>query len=178
MSADLPPHEDGYEHILIFDDPTPSAIIQNRIVRPAEISVKFTDMSSSEIDDFRNLVFLIGRKMSSVWRHMAAYRAEEERLRVKYADPNVRHREYSEILYDEYDVFAVQIKSTLDHLVQILRPVFGNHWSVSFPDRRGRSETLPEVVPDAEHRKAGPTGVLPFDFLNQVDRRVHRLVDF
>lgn len=35
------------------------------------------------------------------------------------------YREHSQELYLEFDVFSVQIKSTLDHLVQIMRPILG-----------------------------------------------------
>jgi len=132
MSDDTPPEAPaGFTAVHIFDDPTPNAIIQNLIIRRAmEVAAQFTDLQGQESQDFGDLVILIGRKMASVWNHLTAYHKEEKRLIDKFSDPEVKHMEFSQVLYEEFDVFTVQIKSTLDHLVKILRPIVGRQWTM------------------------------------------------
>jgi hypothetical protein len=121
----------GYTAALVFDDPTPNAIILNRINRRAvEIVGSYTDLNHEECNDFLDLVMLISRKMVSVWKHLQAYHAEERRLRELFADPGAKHHVYSQELFEEFDVFAVQIKSTLDHVVKVMRPMLGRKWTM------------------------------------------------
>ena len=121
----------GYTAALVFDDPTPNAVILNRINRHVvEIAGSCTDLNREECNDFLDLVMLISRKMVSVWKHLQAYQAEEKRLREKFADPAAKHHVYSQELFEEFDVFAVQIKSTLDHVVKVMRPMLGRKWTM------------------------------------------------
>jgi hypothetical protein len=116
----------GFTAALVFDDPTPNAVILNRINRrPLEIAGTCTDLNREEANDFIDLVMLISRKMVSVWKHLQTYHAEETRLREQFADPAAKHHVYSQELFEEFDVFAVQIKSTIDHVVKVMRPMLG-----------------------------------------------------
>lgn len=138
MSDDRPPEApERFTPVHIFDDPTPNAIIQNRIIRRAmEAAAQYTDMAREEQSEFADLVILIGRKMCSVYKHLTEYHAEEFRLVEKYSNPQVKHFEFSQVLYEEFDVFAVQIKSTLDHMVKVLRPIIGRSWTMyTFGDK-------------------------------------------
>src|SRR5437867_8602408 len=101
----------GYTAALVFDDPTPNAIVLNRINRQAfEVAARFTDLNEYEKNDLIDLVMLISRKMVSVWKHLQAYHAEEKRLVEKFT-AGAKHQVFSQELFEEFDVFAVQIKS-------------------------------------------------------------------
>lgn len=134
QAPDLPP---GFTAVSVFDDPTPNTIILHRIVLPAtRISSQYTDLTTNEANDVLDLVFLIARKMASVWKHLDGYQSEAGRLAEKFSDPGIKHGEYSQVLYEEFDVFTVQIKSTLDHLVKIMRPMVGSGWTLhTFADK-------------------------------------------
>jgi len=81
--------------------------------------------------------------MLSVWKHLEAYRAEEQRLREKlWKNPDTPY-ENSQELYEEFDVFAVQVKSTVDHLVKVTRFVISR-----LPVQVGS----PAPVPRRKHR--------------------------
>ena len=127
----------GFTAVQIFDDQTPNAVIQKRIIRHSmEVAARFSDLERQEGDDFINLIILIGRKMASVYRYLQGYHAEEARLIEKFSDASVKHFDASQVLYEEFDVFAVQIKSTLDHLVKIMRPMIGRRWTMyTFGDK-------------------------------------------
>lgn len=95
-----------------------------------------TDLTAEERNELLDLIILIARKMASVWRHLRAYHEEEKRLIEKFSARTDPHREHSEKLFEEFDVFAVQIKSTLDHLVKVMRPMLGRKWTMyTFADK-------------------------------------------
>lgn len=75
--------------------------------------------------DFIDLILLIARKMLSVYKHKEAYHAEERRLEEKFKADPATPRVHSQELFEEFDVFVVQIKSTLDNMVKIMRPMLG-----------------------------------------------------
>ena len=128
MAVEFPPP--GFTAVMVFDDKTPNTIILNRIVKNSFALAAHTDLSTVEVNDLRDLVILIARKMLSVWKHLQAYHDEETRLTAKFTARADTHREHPQELYEEFDVFAVQIKSTLDHLVQVMRPMLGRKWSM------------------------------------------------
>lgn len=67
---DGPPDIDGYTAIHIFDDPTPNAILNERIVRRVLAAAeKYTDLTPQERSDLSDLVIVIGRKICSVYSH-------------------------------------------------------------------------------------------------------------
>ena len=51
------------------------------------------------------------------------------RNKAKYSVPRA-DVEYSHHLFEEFEVFSVQIKSTLDHLVSALRPMIRPKWTI------------------------------------------------
>jgi hypothetical protein len=68
--------------------------------------------------------------MLSVWKHLEAYRSQEQQLKEKFWKNPDTPRENSRELYEEFDVFAVQVKSTLDHLVKVMRIILGRKWTM------------------------------------------------
>lgn len=78
--ADIDPVQPppGFTAVLVFDDPTPNAIIVNRISkRMIQICSQCTDLGKPENQqdarDFCDIVIIIARKMVSVWNHLEAY---------------------------------------------------------------------------------------------------------
>jgi hypothetical protein len=55
----------------------------------------------------------------------AAYCREEDRLIALFKSENATHLDYGQKLFREYDGFAVQIKSSFDFVVTVLRPTIG-----------------------------------------------------
>jgi hypothetical protein len=132
----------AFTAVLVFNDPTPGSIILNRIDRPAiTVASNYTDLADEDAGDFADLVTLISRKMVSVWKHLQEYHAVETDLRQRFGDPSMKHHVYSQELFEEFDVFVVQIKSTLDHLVKVMRPMLGrNKWTMH--TFSGKGETV------------------------------------
>jgi len=122
--------------ILLFRDPTPNAIIVNRIAKRAiEIAQKYSDLSLQEQSDFFDLTLLICRKLVGVWKHLQAYKAGEDALVAKF-EAGEKYPVYSQDLFLEFDEFTVQTKSTLDHVVKVLRPMLGRKWNIAtFADK-------------------------------------------
>lgn len=120
----------GQNATMLFHDQTPNAIILNRmLLRSLDLS-RHTNLTQPEGSEFIDLVVLISRKVLSVWKHLEAYRAEEQRLKEKFWKNPDTPRENSQELYEEFDVFAVQVKSTLDHPVKVLRIILGRKWTM------------------------------------------------
>jgi hypothetical protein len=120
----------GQNPTLLFHDRTPNAIILNRVLLRSIELAQCTDLSREEGSEFIDLVVLLSRKMLSVWKHMEAYGAQEQQLKEKFwKNPDIP-RENSQDLYEEFDVFAVQVKSTLDHLVKVMRIILGRKWTM------------------------------------------------
>jgi hypothetical protein len=62
------------------------------------------------MNDFIDLILLIARKMLSVYKHKEAYHTEERRLAEKFKTDPAAPRVHSQELFEEFDVFLVQIK--------------------------------------------------------------------
>jgi hypothetical protein len=111
----------------LFHDPTPNAVVLNRIVRGLhEVALK-SSLTDAESQEFFRILLLVAHKLVSAWKHKERYKAEEQRLiealkTPKPTDPDI---ENSQELLDACDVFLVQVKSALDHMVKILQPVIG-----------------------------------------------------
>src|SRR5688572_3205567 len=125
-----------FKAALVFTDPTPNAIVNHRIAkRGIEIAQRYTDLTQEEQSFFFDVVILTSRKMTSVWKHLDAYRREEDRLLSEFAKGG-EHIDYGQELFTEFDEFAVQIKSTLDHVVKVMRPMVGKCWTIgTFGDK-------------------------------------------
>jgi hypothetical protein len=120
----------GQNATLMFHDRTPNAIILNRILLRSIELAECADLSQDEGGEFIDLVVLLSRKMLSVWKHLEAYRSQEQQLKEKFWKNPDTPRENSQELYEEFDVFAVQVKSTLDHLVKVMRIILGRKWTM------------------------------------------------
>jgi hypothetical protein len=106
-------------------------------------------------------VIVIARKMASVYKHLSFYHAEQARLVEKYSNPEVTHFEFSQALYEEFDVFTVQIKSALDHLVKVLRPIIGKSWAMyTFGDKGDK--VLKGLKGNTPRSKAGTVKSMEF----------------
>jgi hypothetical protein len=69
--------------------------------------------------------------MVSVWNHLDKYRIEECRLVEGFQSGAMQQVDLSQSLFNEFDEFTVQIKSTLDHLVKIMIPMVGpKRWTL------------------------------------------------
>jgi hypothetical protein len=137
MEPDLPP---GTQATKLFEDKTTNAIILNRILLNSLNVAAYDDLADADGRDLIDLIVLLSRKLLSVWTHLQAYQAHETALAEQAASWPTTKREHSQELYEEFDVFSVQIKSTLDHLVQIMRPILGrNKWTMySFAEKGER----------------------------------------
>ena len=175
--TDLPPGflPPGTSAVMVFTDKTPNTIILHRIVVRSFDLIRCTDLKPEETSESLDLVILIARKMLSVWNHLQAYHAEEARLREKFwKDPDAT-REHSQMLYEEFDVFSVQIKSALDHLVQVLRPVLGRKWTMySFSDKG--DGVLKSLQHNASMKKyGGQIRMMEHYLFNEVNRTWRRV---
>jgi len=137
MEQELP---SGAGATKLFEDKTPNAIILNRILLNSLHVAAHDDLADADGSDLIDLIVLLSRKLLSVWTHLQAYQAHETALAEQTVAWPLTKREYSQELYEEFDVFSVQIKSTLDHLVQVLRPILGRKkWTMySFGDKGER----------------------------------------
>jgi len=114
---------------------------------------------------------LLSRKLLSVWAHLQAYQAREAALADLAAAWPSNKREYSQELYEEFDVFSVQIKSTLDHLVQTMRPILGrNKWTMySFGDKGER--VLASLQRNTGRHHAGHVRMMEHQLFNETNKR-------
>ena len=125
---EVPP---GFSAAKIFDDPTPNAVINHRIMLTFMQMARYADLNSEERNQFADILILIARKMIAVWNHLDRYHAEERRLVDGFASGAMNHIDCSQTLFNEFDEFTVQIKSTLDHLVKIMIPMVGaKRWNI------------------------------------------------
>lgn len=120
----------------VFHDPTPNAIVLNRIVKGLHDVALKSSLADAEKQRFWELLLLTAYKIVSVWKHKERFKTEEQRLveELKSPKPTDPDSENSQELLDACDVFLVQIKSALDHLVKFLEPVLGKKVS-TFGDK-------------------------------------------
>ncbi len=64
----------------IFDDPTPSGLVNNRYLRQLVDLFNYTTLSEDQQKMIFDLMLLVGRKLVSVWLHMQKYEEIEDRL--------------------------------------------------------------------------------------------------
>lgn len=126
----------------LFADPTPHGIVNQRIIQHSFLLARqLTDLNEKEQQDLLHVLLYLGRKLAFTWNHLSRFGEIQGGLRRQVeATPAsasvVIQIEYSEELFQEFDEFAVQLKSTLDHLVKIGVPVFGAKWTLrTFGDK-------------------------------------------
>lgn len=149
-------------HRNLFVDPTPNAVINQRLLRGMVELFQHTDLSDTEKETLLRLLAFIGVKLAAAWQHKDAYAQEEERLaaEAKAAPPPKEpiSTEYliSQDLFLELDEFLVQVKSSLDHLVKIPVPILGKWPLRTFGDKGADvAKALLNNMPKA-HMKAAP----------------------
>ena len=130
----------GVTSTKLFEDKTPNRVILSRVLLNSIEIAQGTDLSNEDGSDVIDLVVLLSRKLLSVWLHQQAYQREQDSIAHRCVEWPVTQREHSQELYEEFDVLSVQVKSTLDHSVQIMRPILGrNKWSMRTFSAKGES---------------------------------------
>jgi len=168
MEPDLPP---GANATKLFEDKTPNAIVLNRILLNSLNVAAHDDLAQPDGSELIDLIVLLSRKLLSVWTHLQAYQAQERVLVEQAAGWPSTKQEYSQELYEQFDVFSVQIKSTLDHLVQVMRPILGrNKWTIySFGDKGER--VLASLQRNTSKHHAGHVRMMEHQLFNETNRR-------
>jgi hypothetical protein len=164
MEPELPP---GVSATKLFEDKTPNAIILNRILLNSLNVAGHDDLDQVDGSELIDLIVLLSRKLLSVWTHLHAYQTQERALAEQAATWLGTKRQYSQELYEEFDVFSVQIRSTLDHLVQIMRPILGrNKWTMySFGDKGER--VLAALQRNTSKHHAGHVRMMEHQLFNE-----------
>ncbi len=110
----------------VFSDPTGGALRARLIAQFAEM-LKVSDLSQEHRDAVIELLVVIALKFTSVWMHDQRYAARESELIAQAEASPIDYRKKEPInivtaqeLYMEFDGFLVQLKSALDHMVNIL----------------------------------------------------------
>lgn len=136
--------DENYAFERLFFDPSTNAHINKRINLPFLTNLDKVDLAQTERDELIDLILHLCKKLATTWRHLDAYRREEVELvaRAKATPLRVEGTrtgfDCSDELYAEFDGFLVQLKSSLDYLAHIPRPVFGPGWRpYTFGDKGG-----------------------------------------
>jgi hypothetical protein len=135
------PMKEQFKRTKLFHDPTPGAIVNNRIVLGMVNIAGQIQLTYEENGEFTLLLIPLARKMVSVWEHKEKYKMEEHRLveKAKTHEPKPADADFelSQDLLREFDEFLVQLKSALDHLVKVPVPLFGKKvWNLhTFGDK-------------------------------------------
>jgi hypothetical protein len=147
----------------LFNDPTPTGIINQRLVTHVVRLYAYTDLTEEEKKDLSGILYFVGMKLVAVWRHLNNYRTIEDRL-IREAQGStsiekqaIKHIRYEQDLFLELDEFLVQLKSSLDYLVKIPRAIVGrNVWSLSTFHKKGDAvvKALRGSLPDKYKEKA------------------------
>jgi hypothetical protein len=147
----------------LFNDPTPTGIINQRLVTHVVRLYAYTDLTEKEKKDLSEILYFVGMKLAAVWRHLNNYTTIEDRL-IKEAQGSagiekqaIKHIRYEQDLFLELDEFLVQLKSSLDYLVKIPRAIVGrNVWSLSTLHKKGDAviNALRGSLPDKYIEKA------------------------
>jgi len=153
--------------VKLFDDPTPTGIINQRFVRQQMVLAKATDFTDGEANLFLRILILVAKKLAFVWKHKSAFQNLEQRLvsdlTSKAGQGEVPEgQDASEDLFMEFDGFLVQVKSTLDYLVKIPIPIFGRKkWPpVTFGEKGERARKLLKNLPMQHRAKAAGINTL------------------
>lgn len=127
-------------NIKLFDDPSPSGIINLRYVTTfVGIADSFTNLSAGEFQPFLRSLLFVGKKLVATWSHLDRYsRLENDLIEKATAEQpleanDMQHISYAQDLFIELDEFLVQLKSTLDYLAKLPRSIIGKR---NWPDLR------------------------------------------
>jgi hypothetical protein len=130
----------GLINIKVFDDPTPSGIINLRYVTNfVSIADTYTNLSAEEFQPFLRSLLFVGKKLVATWTHLDRYiRLENDLIeKANVEQPletkQIQHISYAQDLFIELDEFLVQLKSVLDYLAKLPRNIIGKS---NWPDLR------------------------------------------
>lgn len=149
--------------INLFNDPTPSGIINQRLITHIINVLNYTDLNEEEKKDIADILYYIGIKLVAVWRHLENYKAIEDKLIIEAQNSAsiekqaIKHIRYEQNLFLELDEFLVQLKSSLDYLVKTPRAVVGRKvWSLPTFQKKGNAVigALRGSLPDKYKEKA------------------------
>jgi len=139
MTSQKPP----FIAIELFNDPTPNGLINLRYLNRMMALATLTDLSSEELQQFKNIILLISKKLAAVWKHFNTYTEVQRRLveEAKKSNPVGEQSvvSYSQDLFLEFDEFLVQVKSALDYLVRVPLPIIGGVWTIRLFGKRGKT---------------------------------------
>lgn len=146
MSSEQPAVPKNPQFVMerLFSDPTPRGIVNQRIVHHLfALALEHTDLSDEEQTELLRILTYLGRKLAFTWIHLERFKERQTELArqleeiTQSANPTVLELQYSEELFQEFDEFTVQLKSTLDHLVKVGVPILGGRvWTLrTFGDK-------------------------------------------
>jgi hypothetical protein len=110
----------------VFDDPT-GGMIQQRVMVQFTDFIQKTDLSKSSRQSLMELLVVVAVKFVSIWTHDQRFEAGERQL-IEEARRSPQDRRgntpiklaTAQDLYIEFDGFLVQVKSVLDHMINVL----------------------------------------------------------
>jgi hypothetical protein len=115
----------------LFIDPTGVALRSRVIAQFAEM-LEVSDLSQEHRGAVMDLLIVIALKFTAVWTHDQRYAAREKELIAQAEAAPIDYRKKDPInlvtaqeLYLEFDGFLVQLKSALDHMMNVLHYTFG-----------------------------------------------------
>jgi hypothetical protein len=150
----------GFRAIEIFRDPSPGGLINLRYLKRMMELATLTDLRSEELQQFKNVILLVSKKLAAVWKHFEAYTIAQKGLveEAKGAKPVSEQQvvSYSQDLFLEFDEFLVQTKSALDYLMRVPLPIMGRAWTIRLFGKRGKTvlAALRKNMPDEWKVKA------------------------
>jgi len=139
------------EPIKIFEDPTPDGLICGRFFTGLQRLTQVTDLTDEEGYDLTEGLMALGRKLAMVWSHYQDYvREQDAAIKRLQSKPGEVNREVPHKLLEHADGFFVDMKSCLDYLVKVPRPILGpKRWNlVTFRDKgRAVAKAIRASVP-------------------------------
>ncbi len=123
-------------HREVFSDPSPG-YFEDRIVRQFSAMLGLSDLADKDRDSLFELLIVMALKFAAIWTHDDRYAELEKRLIAKAGDNPIDRRQIdvpikittAQGLYIEFDGFLVQVKSVLDHMINILHYTLGLKFS-------------------------------------------------
>ena len=143
----------------VFEDPSSGRISGGFLQGLVGILME-TEIENRFKQEAFDILIVIGMKMASLWNLRASYLQSLERAKqeLKFSHENQhfhKHNLHSTELMGWTDVFLVQIKSTLDHLVKVPSPVLGaNRWNLhTFGERGAKVKKALDNLPKQDKEK-------------------------
>ena len=142
---------------ILFDDPSNDHQINNKFFNGAALIAFKTTLADTDKQQLISLITILCMKLASLWLIKENYKSELSKIKSqlkespKGGNDNLHsYSIHSSGLMGWLDVYLVQIKSILDHLVKIPSPIFGyKQWSLATFGKKGETvkksfENLPK----------------------------------